>query len=39
MAENYYDTVQTPYTVETAMIASGFDQPKVARIATEFLRD
>ncbi len=33
---NHYDTVQPPYKVETAMIASGFTPATAVRIATEF---
>ena len=38
MAENYYDTVQsgTPYTVEIAMIASGFPHARAERVTSEF---
>ena len=37
--QNHYDTVQPPYTVETAMTACGFTDIVAARIASEFFDD
>ena len=39
MAENYYDQVQPPYTVETAFIACGFPQARAEKVASEFFND